>query len=176
MSFTSRIKVRILLSLFVILTIVSAFTISIASRGSSRASGPAVSTYKGVASTVTRSAASKFALHSTTQLSVGRTRVVPVLHKHSASNSASAVSANTPHVADSSTGVNEGQLLHNFNGLDSVDNFHVNGFILEPPDQGLCVGNLLGSKVTSEIINDVVAFYKPNGTLFGPEENLNVFF
>src|SRR5256885_12046943 len=129
MSFTSRTKVRILLSFFVILTIVSAFTISIASRGSSRASGPAVSTYKGVASTVTRSATSKFALHTTTQSSVGRTRVVPVLPKHSASKSASAVSANAPHVADSGTGVGEGQLLRNFHGLNSVDNYHVNGFV-----------------------------------------------
>ena len=30
--------------------------------------------------------------------------------------------------------------------------------------------------MVSEIINDVVTFYTPNGALFGPEENLNVFF
>jgi hypothetical protein len=176
MSFTSHTKVRILLSLLVILTIVSAFTISIVSRGSSHASGPAATTYKGVASTVIRSAASKFALHSTAQPSVGRTRVVPVFHKQSASNAASAVGKNAPHVADSGGGNGGSSLLRNFNGLNSVDSFNVNGFILEPPDQGLCVGSLLGSKVTTEIINDVVAFYRPNGTLFGPQENLNVFF
>ena len=176
MSFTSHTKVRILLSLLVILTIVSAFTISIASRGSSHASGPAATTYKGVASTVIRSAASKFALHSTAQPSVGRTRVVPVFHKQSASNAASAVGKNAPNVADLGGGNGGSRLLRNFNGLNSVDSFNVNGFILEPPDQGLCVGSLLGSKVTTEIINDVVAFYRPNGTLFGPQESLNSFF
>jgi hypothetical protein len=174
--FTSRTKVRLLLSLLVILTFVSAFTISFASRGVSRASGPAAITYKGVASTVTRSAASKFVLRSTASPGVGRIRVTPVFHKQSASNATSAVGKNAPNVADSGGGNSAGNLLRNFNGLNSVDSFNVNGFILEPPDQGLCVGNLLGSKVTSEIINDVVAFYKPNGTLFGPLENLNVFF
>ena len=177
MSITSHTKVRILLSLLVILTIVSAFSISIASRESSHANGPAANTYTGAAHTVTRSSASKFALHTTAQPIANKSRVSPPLHqKHRASNAATAAGKGAPLVAASGNWKGSSNLLHNFNGLDSVDNFHVNGFILEPPDQGLCVGNLLGSKVTSEIINDVVAFYKPNGTLFGPEENLNVFF
>ncbi|HKF36665.1 MAG TPA: hypothetical protein VKB35_07145, partial [Ktedonobacteraceae bacterium] len=44
------------------------------------------------------------------------------------------------------------------------------------PDQGLCAGFLTGTKVVGEIINDVVAFYTPNGSLFSSKENLNVFF
>jgi hypothetical protein len=67
-------------------------------------------------------------------------------------------------------------VLHNFNGLNSVDSFNVNGFVLEPPDQGLCVGSLKGTKVVGEIINDVVAFYTPGGSLFSSKENLNTFF
>jgi hypothetical protein len=174
MSFPSRTKVRLLLSLLVMLTIVSAFTISLASSGgTTHASGPAANTYNGAASTVTRKATLKFALHTTAQPPANQSRISPPLHQK---HTASAVGKAAPHAADSGSWNAAGKVLHNFNGLDSVDNFHVNGFILEPPDQGLCVGSLLGSKVTTEIINDVVAFYKPNGTLFGPEENLNVFF
>ncbi|HEV2659140.1 MAG TPA: hypothetical protein VGU68_00960, partial [Ktedonobacteraceae bacterium] len=73
-------------------------------------------------------------------------------------------------------GFGKSKLLHNFHGLNSVDNFNANGFILEPPDQGLCVGYLGNKKVVNEIINDVTAFYTPNGTLVSPKISLNAFF
>src|SRR5579884_3815121 len=52
-------------------------------------------------------------------------------------------------------------LLHNFNGTSAPDNERLNGFDVEPPDQGLCVGN----GYVMEAVNLVVSVYKPNGTL-----------
>jgi hypothetical protein len=82
----------------------------------------------------------------------------------------------TPHGADVGLARSAPALAHNFTGLNNVDQFNANGFVLEPPDQGLCAGKLHGSSVVVEIINDVVGFYKPNGTLVGSVENLNTFF
>jgi hypothetical protein len=84
-------------------------------------------------------------------------------------------SGSSPGVGSGSS-ANAGRLLHNFRGLNSVDSFKANGFVLEPPDQGLCVGNVLGQKVVAEIINDVVAFYTPGGKLLAGPTNLNGFF
>ncbi|MGH2481859.1 MAG: hypothetical protein ACRDHW_19575, partial [Ktedonobacteraceae bacterium] len=73
-----------------------------------------------------------------------------------------------------------GAVLHNFKGLDSVDNFNANGFVLEPPDQGLCVGNLnLGKgvqKVVWPFINDVAEITATDGTRLAGPVNLNNFF
>ncbi len=44
---------------------------------------------------------------------------------------------------------------------------NVNGFDLEPPDQGLCVG----AGVTVGIVNLVIKVYRPNGTVVeGPNQ------
>jgi hypothetical protein len=59
-----------------------------------------------------------------------------------------------------------------WNGLNNGDSRNVNGFDLEPPDQGLCVGN--GFEI--EAINLVMAFYDSVGNMqFGPI-SLNNFF
>ncbi|TMD68907.1 MAG: hypothetical protein E6I91_03475 [Chloroflexi bacterium] len=104
-----------------------------------------------------------------------KVRVTPIFHKSSAKAvHASAVNGTAPHTAN--VGTAQGRLLHNFKGLNGVDTFNANGFILEPPDQGLCVGYLGKTKVVNEIINDVTAFYTPNGTLVSSKINLNTFF
>ena len=62
-----------------------------------------------------------------------------------------------------------------FNGLSHVDSRSASGgnqFSLEPPDQGLCVGN--GDIV--ETINDVTAVYKTSGTLVSGPTALNAFY
>lgn len=73
-----------------------------------------------------------------------------------------------------------GRVLNNDKGLDSVDSFNTNGFLLEPPDEGLCVGNLnLGNgvqKVLWPIVNDTVEITAPNGTRLAGPLNLNQFF
>jgi len=67
------------------------------------------------------------------------------------------------------------QVLSTFNGLNHRQQRTANGgnqFSLEPPDQGLCVGN----GVVMEIINDVLRFYSPSGTPLGGVQDLNTFF
>src|SRR5436309_4138016 len=67
------------------------------------------------------------------------------------------------------------QVLSTFNGLNHRDQRLANGarqFSLEPPDQGLCVGN----GVEMEIINDVMRVYAPNGAPLKGVEDLNTFF
>ena len=61
-----------------------------------------------------------------------------------------------------------------FNGLSHVDSRMASGgnqFSLEPPDQGLCVGN----GFVLETINDVLAVYKANGTMVAGPTALNAF-
>ena len=66
-------------------------------------------------------------------------------------------------------------VLSTFNGLKHRDQRLANGgnqFSLEPPDQGLCVGN----GVEMEIINDVMKIYDPSGGTVKGTTDLNTFF
>jgi hypothetical protein len=66
-------------------------------------------------------------------------------------------------------------VLSSFDGLNHRQSRLANGgrqFSLEPPDQGLCVGN--GFQM--EIINDVLRVYHTDGTPFAGAEDLNTFF
>jgi hypothetical protein len=59
----------------------------------------------------------------------------------------------------------------NFNGLSDLDNSTINGFALEPPDTTTCVGFdpfLPGRpEVVFEMVSEVVAEYRTDGTLVG---------
>jgi hypothetical protein len=161
-----------------IVAIVSAFAVSMASSRAAQASGPAVTTFTGRHLTTTSAAHGQLSLQANVQAQTNsnlRVRMTPMFKKSSANAiHASAVNGAAPHTANA--GTSKAKLLHNFNGLNSVDNFNANGFILEPPDQGLCVGFLGKTKVVNEIINDVTAFYTPNGTLVSSKIDLNTFF
>jgi hypothetical protein len=66
-------------------------------------------------------------------------------------------------------------VLSTFNGLNHRNQRLANGanqFSLEPPDQGLCVGN----GVEMEIINDVMKVYDPSGGTVKATTDLNTFF
>ncbi len=66
-------------------------------------------------------------------------------------------------------------VLSTFDGLNHRQQRLANNrnqFSLEPPDQGLCVGN----GMVMEIINDVMRVYSPNGTPLKSVEDLNTFF
>ena len=66
-------------------------------------------------------------------------------------------------------------VLSTFNGLNHRDQRLANNrnqFSLEPPDQGLCVGN----GVEMEIINDVMKVYDPSGGTVRGTTDLNTFF
>ena len=68
------------------------------------------------------------------------------------------------------------ELAVSFDGLNHfVNRFGVAGgnqFSLEPPDQGLCAGN----GVILETLNDVLAVYRPDGTIASGPEALNAFY
>jgi hypothetical protein len=185
MPISSHSKVRILFTLIVIAAIVSTFAISlVAGALSSKANGPAVTTFTGRHLTITRATQAPLSLHPQANTNTNaqaqinnqlRIRVTPFLMKTNAAPlHTSTVNGNAPRTV--SGGTNPGKLLHNFKGLNGVDTFNANGFILEPPDQGLCVGFLGKTKVVNEIINDVTAFYTPNGTLISSKIDLNTFF
>jgi hypothetical protein len=64
-----------------------------------------------------------------------------------------------------------GTLLQNFDGISDLDNANKTGYILAPPDQGLCVGPLAiaGGEVVIEPVNITFGIYSTSGTeLIGP--------
>ncbi|MFL6238051.1 MAG: hypothetical protein ACJ735_00970 [Actinomycetes bacterium] len=63
-------------------------------------------------------------------------------------------------------------LVNSWQGLGEIDNQQTAGFNVEPPDQGLCVGN---GKVL-EVINDVVRIYSKAGVPVTKAVSLNKFF
>src|SRR5215471_16808420 len=66
-------------------------------------------------------------------------------------------------------------VINSFAGLNHRNQRLANGgnqFSLEPPDQGLCVGN----GVELEVINDVMRIYNPGGGTVKATEDLNTFF
>ena len=65
---------------------------------------------------------------------------IPFRSTHTSSSNA-ARSGNAPSSTAGATTSSGANLLHNFNGVSAVDSINVNGFDVEPPDQGLCVGN-----------------------------------
>jgi hypothetical protein len=79
----------------------------------------------------------------------------------------------TPPVGPSAQVVNSNPGLNvAFNGLGATNSSTVNGFDLEPPDQGLCTGN--GSVI--ETVNLVMQVYSTSGTPLTAQTNLNNFF
>lgn len=103
--------------------------------------------------------------------------VHPISHAHVAQTRANGL---MPQGESLDMDNNVGTVLHNIKGLTSVDSFNANGFVLEPPDQGLCVGNLnLGKgvqKVVWPFVNDVAEITATDGTRLAGPLNLNQFF
>ena len=84
---------------------------------------------------------------------------------------------NTPNLAGNkpnvlSTKVAKGSLLQNFDGVNAIDSSFVNGFNLEPPDEGLGVGR----NYVFNIVNLAGTIYTKNGTRVAGPFNLNNFF
>ena len=187
MRFSTRSKVRLLLPILALLTLIGVAVVTINLNGpaatthASAAASPVV-TFQGQASTVNLAYSGPLSTaggaHSNG--SANGHPHSPIVHNPKAPQALSATRVGLPATTDA--GVDPGHdsgpggILHNFVGLNSVDSFNANGFILEPPDQGLCIGNLLGQKVVAEVINDVVAFYTPGGTIIAGPANLNVLF
>jgi hypothetical protein len=85
--------------------------------------------------------------------------------QRTATASAHASTAQAPQASASTSSVTS-SVLHNFNGVSSLDSAQTNfGLEFQPPDQGLCVGN----GFVLEPVNSAYRIYKPNGsTIIGP--------
>jgi hypothetical protein len=69
--------------------------------------------------------------------------------------------------------VGAGKNAFGFDGMNAIDSGLVNGFIVEPPDQGLCAGN----GFVMEAINVSLAVYDPSsGALLAGPVAINTFF
>ncbi|MDQ2915734.1 MAG: hypothetical protein M3R40_00990, partial [Pseudomonadota bacterium] len=81
----------------------------------------------------------------------------------------------TPNVATSAVAASNPELSLSFLGLNHRDQRLANGgnqFSVEPPDQGLCVGN--GYVV--EAVNSVLRVFDPSGAPLSGVQDLNTFF
>ena len=173
MRFSARSKVGVLLSLVTILTLVSAFAVTIVSRGSathassSNTSGQFLTLPGHSINALGFTSGSGKSLSSSPakNLPVRNMRTFTPGHAGLSSQSSSAVRPATV----SPIATDDENLLHNFNGLSNLDNAILNPFTAEPPDQGLCAGYLTdqatGQKIAMEyeMVNDVIAIYLPTG-------------
>jgi len=88
---------------------------------------------------------------------------------------ASASGVSVPVVEPFPVTTNAGQVTTSFNGLDFFDQRFANGgkqFSVEPPDQGLCVGN----GFVLESVNDVLQVFSQEGKALSPPTDLNSFY
>lgn len=80
---------------------------------------------------------------------------------------------------DTAAGLGAGPAHPNFNGLSDLDNANSNGFELEPPDTTTCVGFdpfLPGRpEVVFEVVSEVVAEYRTDGTLIAKTAEANFY-
>jgi hypothetical protein len=63
-------------------------------------------------------------------------------------------------------------LMQNFDGINSVQDLHVNAYDNDPPDQGLCVNSFF----VVEQVNTAMAIYRHDGSLVAGPFALNVFY
>src|SRR5450631_3955292 len=68
--------------------------------------------------------------------------------------------------------IRTGSLIHNFDGVNATESHTVSGFNLEPPDEGLCVGN----GYVMNTVNEAVKIYHTNGTLAAGPISQSTFF
>lgn len=163
--------------------VVAVLTAVVASAPGGAASAAGSMTFAGTAGSVTRSTSSQLSANATATASGnGTQKDAFVSHPTGRHGGGSGSAASTAHSADAGVSTSASSTLQNFAGLSGADQFNAYhrafkfGFILEPPDQGLCTGILFGSSVVAETVNDVAGFYTPSGALIAPVIDLNTFF
>lgn len=175
MCFSTRSKVSLLVSLFAIITIISAFMFSgFFFHGTpTRAAG--VLQNSATKGTLTPSATVDPRKLPTVKGNVPPSSVTPpsrgVRPTHSGNGASQA--NNAPVAASSPLDNGAGTLLRNFNGVGSLDSANTNfGLEFEPPDQGLCVGN----GFVLEAVNSAFTIYRTDGSVVTGPFNVNVLF
>jgi len=192
MSFSPRSKVSILLSAITILTLVSAFIVTLVSRGTAShaaSTPPTTARYHGTTTKSHVLATNKNLLSSvssaalvspaTSKAHTKNPRYVPYRSpgkQNSIGPNALARGVGAPLVSDSTLSSTEGTLASNFDGLSDTQNNILTGFHVTPPDQGLCVGFLTGfGKVVIEVVNDISGIYTTDGRLLIPLPETSLF-
>lgn len=172
MQFSSRSKMSIMLSLVAIVTLFGTILATGAFfRPATSAHAASANSPNAVTGQVAKVSTVNFAnLPASVTAASHSTHVVPYLSIHS-KHFASSSSGNAPS-ATATSGSDSHPLLHNFNGISAVDSMKVNGFDVEPPDQGLCVGN----GYVMEMVNLAVTIYHPSGTIIKGPKSVPAFF
>lgn len=183
MRLSPRSKESILLSVVAILTIVSAFMVTLVSPGAishAATASTATATYNAVSIKAKQVAASPTLPNGSTKPHNNPTspQVLDNPFEGELHDAKPQATVQGVPVTTSTSVLNpaaEGKLLHNFNGISDADQAAANGgiqFTVTPPDQGLCVGHdpsLSGNPtVVFESVNDAVAEYSPSGKLLRP--------
>lgn len=168
MRVTNHVKVSVILSMFVLATILGAFLVGgLLTRGQAvRAAG--VSTY-----TATKGLLAPAAVVDPRTLANDPTSTSTfpkgARHLHTAHGTTGASAGIKPVPVSTATP----GLLENFNGVSSRDSAKTNfGAEFEPPDQGLCVGN--GFVV--EPVNSAYTIYRTDGSVVAGPFNVNKLF
>ena len=159
----------ITLSLVTLLALVAGFAATGIWRGHASSVHAASPSYTAVKGQVTRVATLNLANMTTASVKATSQTRAMLFRTTFKKVGAAAKASNAPKATSSTTA--SAKLLHNFNGANSTDSMNVNGFDLEPPDQGLCVGG----GVTVGIINLVLEVYQPNGTIVEGPISVNNF-
>ena len=162
MRFSSRrSKVSILLSLLALVALVSSFAVT---QGVANAKTTKMSASSSYGGTLGKTAVTgKVNLASVPMSKVTPTGKAYVTHHKARPAGISANTINRPESISSK--VSNGSLLHNFIGVSAQDSKFVNGFDLEPPDEGLATDG----KYVFNVVNNAGIIYNTNGgIILGP--------
>lgn len=171
MRFSSRSKMSMLITIVALVTIVAGFFAytSFSNKTHVNASG---TPFTGTLGTAKVAGTITFSKLSGTSTSTSQQRVVP-FHARPKSSTSPASANTASHISSNTFKFNaSGALRHNFDGINAIQNNAVNGFDLEPPDEGLAASQ----NYVLNIVNDAAALYKPNGVLVGGPVSVNNFF
>ncbi len=178
MRISTRSKVSILLSVLAVITMVGGFAAY--GLSASRGTANAASASNGVTATrgkvqavgkVNPMALPKVNANTSSNAKTMPLRLPPTVK--GASKASSMSSATRGHVPSASSipfiHLNN---AHNFDGINSTQSLNVNGFGLEPPDEGVGIGK----GVVFNLVNLAGAFYRTNGTMLTAPFSANAFF
>ena len=159
MRFSSRSKVSVSISLAALLILVGAFAFYgfVGSKSSAHAAS-ATSTFKG-----TLGQAKLMGTVNPASLPKANGKAThKVMPMKARPTNAGAAANGIARPGTVSTSISAGGLLHNFNGVDAIDNSNATaGFDLEPPDEAVAAGN----GYVLNFVNLTGAIYKDNGQL-----------
>ncbi len=174
MRFSSRSKVSVIVSLAAVVAIVAGFAVyaTFGKSASSAHAAGSVSSFTGSLSKAKMTGTVAVSSLPTTGATATGKYLKFSDHGRPSANgvTSAAVAAHRPSVTTST--LTAGSMLHNFDGVNAIQNAQQNGFDVEPPDESIAVGS-------TYVINDVnltIAAYKKNGQLVAGPVSIGLFF